>query len=179
MILEISLFQKFILFLGSPTIALSILLSSLLVGMGVGSFFGGRIYSHDVIKRLKRISGLIVIAGVLLFIIYPLILNELLAFALILRAIVCFVLLLPFGFLLGIPFPTGIQILKQNNLVKYIPWMYGVNGIFSVVGSILAVILSMIYGFTPSFFTGLSMYLIIFIFLISSSKNYSIIINRQ
>ena len=179
MILEISLFQKFILFLGSPTIALSILLSSLLVGMGVGSFFGGRIYSHDVIKRLKRISGLIVIAGVLLFIIYPLILNELLAFALILRAIVCFVLLLPFGFLLGIPFPTGIQILKQNNLVKYIPWMYGVNGIFSVVGSILAVILSMIYGFTPSFFTGLSMYLIIFIFLILSSKNYSIIINRQ
>ena len=41
MVLEISLFQKFILYLGSPTIALSILLGSLLVGMGVGSFFGG------------------------------------------------------------------------------------------------------------------------------------------
>ncbi len=61
MILEISLFQKFILYLGSPTIALSILLGSLLVGMGVGSFFGGKIYSSNVIKRLKNISGLIVI----------------------------------------------------------------------------------------------------------------------
>jgi hypothetical protein len=169
MILEISLFQKFILYLGSPTIALSILLGSLLVGMGAGSFFGGKIYAQDVVKRLKSISGLIVITGMLLFFIHPLILNEVLAYGLVLRAIVCFVLLSPFGFLLGIPFPTGIQLLKQNNLVKYIPWMYGMNGIMSVLGSVLSVILSMIWGFTLSFFAGLSMYLIIFIFLTSGS----------
>jgi hypothetical protein len=178
MILEISLFQKFILYLGSPTIALSILLGSLLVGMGVGSFFGGKIYSSNVIKRLKSISGLIVIVGILLYVIYPVILNELLAYGLPLRAIVCFVLLLPFGFLLGIPFPTGIQILKQNNLVRYIPWMYGVNGIMSVLGSVIAVILSMIWGFTPSFFAGLSMYLIIFIFLTLGSKNTNFIVGK-
>ena len=178
MILEISLFQKFILYLGSPTIALSILLGSLLVGMGIGSFFGEKIYPHDTIKRLKNISGLIVITGILLFIIYPLILNELLAYGLAIRAIVCFILLLPFGFLLGIPFPTGIQILKQNNLVKYIPWMYGVNGIFTVLGSISAVILSMTFGFTSSFFAGLGMYLIIYLFIISSSKNSNIILNK-
>ena len=178
MILEISLFQKFILYLGSPTIALSILLGSLLVGMGIGSFFGGKIYPHDTIKRLKNISGLIVITGILLFIIYPLILNELLAYGLAIRAIVCFILLLPFGFLLGIPFPTGIQILKQNNLVKYIPWMYGVNGIFTVLGSISAVILSMLFGFTPSFFVGLGMYLIIYLLIISISKNSNFIFNK-
>jgi hypothetical protein len=169
MILEISLFQKFILYLGSPTIALSILLGSLLVGMGAGSFFGGQLYSQDVVKRLKHISGLIVIAGVLLFVVHPSILNELLAYGLVIRAIVCFVLLFPFGFLLGIPFPTGIQMLKQNNLVKYIPWMYGVNGIFAVLGSVSAVILSMTFGFTSSFFVGLSMYVIIYIFLPSGS----------
>ncbi len=164
MVLEISLFQKFILYLGAPTIALSILLGSLLVGMGAGSFYGGKIYPGDFITRLKIISGLIVIAGILLYIIYPLILNDILAYGLALRAVVCFILLLPFGFLLGIPFPTGIQILKQNNLVKYIPWMYGVNGIMSVLGSVLSIILSMVWGFTFSFFVGLSMYLIIFIF---------------
>jgi len=174
MILEISLFQKFILYLGSPTIALSILLGSLLVGMGGGSYSGGKIYPRDALKRLKRISSLIVIAGVLLFIIYPVILNELLAYGLALRAIVCFVLLLPFGFLLGIPFPTGIEILKQNNLVKYIPWMYGVNGIMSVLGSVIAVVLSMILGFTPSFFAGLGFYLILFMFLTPVSRNSNI-----
>ncbi len=169
MILEISLFQKFVLYLGSPTIALSILVGSLLVGMGAGSFYGGKIYAQDVVKRLKSISGLIVIIGVLLFVVHPFILNELLAYGLVIRAIVCFVLLSPFGFLLGIPFPTGIQMLKQNNLVKYIPWMYGVNGIFTVLGSVSAVILSMTFGFTSSFFVGLSMYLIIFLFLTTGS----------
>ncbi len=178
MILEISLFQKFILYLGSPTIALSILLGSLLVGMGAGSYSGGKIYSNDALKRLKRITSLIVVAGVLLFAIYPVILNELLASGLTLRAIVCFILLLPLGFLLGIPFPSGIQILKQNNLVKYIPWMYGVNGIMSVLGSVIAVVLSMVLGFTPSFYTGLSLYLILFIFLISGSSNQGLIVNK-
>ena len=71
MILEISLFQKFILYLGSPAIALSILLGSLLVGMGTGSLFGDKIYTQDVVKRLKSISGLIVITGVLLFVFFP------------------------------------------------------------------------------------------------------------
>ncbi len=169
MILEISLFQKFILYLGSPTIALSVLLGSLMVGMGVGSFFGGRIFPQDVMKRLRSISGLIVIAGVLLFVIHPVILDGFLAYGLAIRAIVSFVLLSPFGFLLGIPFPTGIQWLKQNDLVKYIPWMYGVNGIMSVVGSVLSVILSMVWGFTLSFFAGLSMYLLIFVFMGSGS----------
>ena len=122
-----------------------------------------------MIKPLKSISGLIVITGVLLFVVHQLILNELLAYGLVIRAIVCFVLLLPFGFLLGIPFPTGIQMLKQSNLVKYIPWMYGVNGIFTVLGSVSAVILSMTFGFTLSFFAGLSMYLLIFIFFSSGS----------
>ncbi|MBK8946124.1 MAG: hypothetical protein IPM32_12755 [Ignavibacteriae bacterium] len=170
MVLEIALLQKFILYLGSPTIALSILLGSLLVGMGIGSFFGWKIFPDNIIKRLKWISGLIVITGVILFFIHPLILNPLLVYGLTLRAIVSFVLLLPFGFFLGIPFPTAIQILKQKNFIKYIPWMYGVNGIFSVLGSVSAVILSMIFGFTLSFFTGLSLYLIIFVFLFSKAQ---------
>jgi hypothetical protein len=40
MIMEVSLFQKLVLYLGSPTISLSILLSSLLAGMGMGSYWG-------------------------------------------------------------------------------------------------------------------------------------------
>jgi predicted membrane-bound spermidine synthase len=163
MILEISLFQKFILYLGSSTISLSILLGSLLVGMGVGSYFGNKIYSNNHIKRLRIISLLIFGAGVIAFILYPIILNWLLAYSQILRSVVSFILLLPLGFLLGIPFPSCLQILKQNNLEKYIPWMYGINGIMSVAGSILAITLSMIFGFTPAFFIGLCFYLAVFV----------------
>jgi predicted membrane-bound spermidine synthase len=164
-ILEISLFQKLILYLGSPTVSLSILLSSLLIGMGIGSFGGKKIYKNDVKKRLILVSILIIITGVILFILYPYILSELLVYSLLFRSLACFLMILPFGFLLGIPFPSCIQILKQENLEVYIPWMYGVNGAMSVLGSVLTVILSMILGMTPVFFIGLFIYLFIPILL--------------
>jgi len=170
MILEVSLFQKLILFLGSPTISLSILLGSLLVGMGIGSFYGKKIFAENIRKRLYMICLLIVSSGIILFILYPFTLNKLLIYSQALRSIVCFFMMVPFGFLLGIPFPSAIQLLKQEHLEKYIPWMYGVNGTMSVLGSVTAVILAMIFGFTLSFFVGLSLYFVIFLFLIRQSN---------
>jgi len=152
MILEVSLFKKLILYLGSPTISLSILLSSLLIGMGSGSYFGGKIYINNHLKRLYVTSLLVVVAGIVFFILYPLVLNKLLTYDLYFRAIISFLMILPFGFLLGIPFPTSLQILKSGNNENLIPRMYGVNGTMSVLGSVAAVILSMIFGFTVSFF---------------------------
>lgn len=161
MILEISLFQKLILYLGSPTISLSILLGSLLVGMGIGSFWGKRISSGNVSKRLFSISLLIVLSGVILFILYPYLLNKLLVYGWAFRSIVCFIMMVPFGFLLGIPFPSAIALLKQKHLEKFVPWMYGVNGTMSVLGSVIAVIIAMVYGFTLAFYAGLLCYFII------------------
>ena len=174
MILEVSLFQKLILFLGSPTISLSILLGSLLVGMGIGSFYGKKIFSENIRKRLFIISLLIVSSGVILFILYPFILNKLLIYNQVLRSIVCFLMMVPFGFLLGIPFPSAIQLLKQEHLEKYIPWMYGINGTMAVLGSVTAVILAMVFGFTVSFYVGPSLYFVIFLFLVRDSKLESI-----
>jgi Spermidine synthase len=165
MIMEVSLFQKLVLYLGSPTISLSILLSSLLTGMGMGSYWGRKIYETDIIKRLSLVSLLIVLSGIILFLLYPYILSEFLVYSQIFRSFVCFFMVLPFGFLLGIPFPSCIQLLKQRNMEIYIPWMYGVNGAMSVLGSVIAVILSMMYGFTAAFFAGLSFYFFIFILL--------------
>ena len=48
---------------------------------------------------------------------------------------------------------------------EHIPWMYGVNGAMAVLGSVSAVILSMTLGFTPTFFSGLFLYLVVFILL--------------
>ena len=165
MILEVSLFQKFILYLGSPTVSLSILLSSLLIGMGIGSIWGKKLFKDNIYKRLNTVSLLIVISGILLFILCPYVLSKLLVYSLIIRCPVSFFMILPFGLLLGIPFPSCIQLLKQGNMEKYIPWMYGVYGAMSVLGSVLAVILSMLYGFTPAFIIGLLFYFIIFILL--------------
>jgi len=163
MILEISLFQKLILYLGSPTISLSILLGSLLVSMGFGSYFSKKIFRDSLIKKILFASLAIILFGLVLFTILPVIFNKLLAYGLTIRAIVSIITIFPLGFLLGIPFPTAIQMLNHENLKKYIPWMYGINGTMTVLGSVLAVIISMISGFTVSFYVGLSFYAIIFI----------------
>jgi predicted membrane-bound spermidine synthase len=169
-ILEVSLFQKLVLYLGSPTISLSILLSSLLIGMGTGSFFGKNFFSDNHNKRIFFACLLIVILGILVFTLYPYILNKFLMYGLFYRALICVLMIIPFGFLLGIPFPSCIQLLKKENLEQYIPWMYGVNGTMTVLGSVLAVILSMLFGFTPAFFTGLCFYFIVFVILVASSN---------
>ena len=163
MIIEVTLFQKLILYLGSPTISLSVLLSSLLIGMGIGSYFGKRIQPENPSKRLKIVSLAIVIVGVFTILFCPYLLNKLLKYSQVLRLIVGFILLLPCGFLLGIPFPSALELLKLSNQEKYIPWMYGVNGSMSVLGSVLAVILSMVCGYTLTFYIGLSFYFIVFL----------------
>jgi hypothetical protein len=99
----------------------------------------------------------------------PILLNQLLSYSRVLRSLVSFLILLPFGFLLGVPFPTCLKILKNHEMEKYIPWMYGVNGIMSVLGSILAVVFSMLVGFTAAFFIGLFFYLAVFLIINSSS----------
>ena len=71
----------------------------------------------------------------------------------------------------GIPFPSCIQMLTVNKQERYIPWLCGVNGLMSVLGSVLAVILSMLVGFTPTYFAGLSFYLCIPLLLYFSRKN--------
>ncbi len=170
MVLEVSLFQKLVLYLGSPTISLSILLSSLLIGMGIGSYFGGNLFGANVRKRLSYAGIAVVVVGILLFVLAPVLLAKSLAFELPLRAATCFVVILPLAFFLGVPFPSSIQLLGLSHNDRLIPWMYGVNGSMSVLGSVLAVNMSMLFGFTPAFFVGLFFYLCIFLISFSSSK---------
>ncbi|MCL5021593.1 MAG: hypothetical protein M1339_08065 [Bacteroidetes bacterium] len=129
----------------------------------MGSFFGRKIFPEDIQTRLKVISFGIVVGGFPLAAGYPLILNNLMGTGITVRAMLSVLMILPFGFLLGIPFPTAIQLLKQNDMEQFIPWMYGVNAMMSVLGSVTAIILSMQLGFTFAFAIGLFFYMMVFL----------------
>jgi len=51
-----------------------------------------------------------------------------------------------------------------------VAWMWGVNGLFSLLGSSLAASLAMVYGFNTTILIGASLYLIIFVVGISRLK---------
>jgi predicted neutral ceramidase superfamily lipid hydrolase len=77
------------------------------------------------------------------------------------KIILTSVLLLPLGFLMGIPFPMILNKLRENKQQNLIPYFWGVNGISSVLGSGLALIISLKYGFTLSFIIGVILYSIV------------------
>ncbi|MEG8946583.1 spermidine synthase [Rosettibacter firmus] len=163
MIIEVVLFQKMILYLGSPTVSLSILLCSILLGMGAGSYSGNKIISNNHYKRLFVTSSLIIFYGLILFLIVPEFLNQLMSINQVILTIIIFLLILPLGFLLGIPFPTSIKLLREQKLENYIPWMYGINATLSVFGSVFSILLAMLYGFNISFFAGLFFYALVLV----------------
>ncbi|MBI3354384.1 MAG: hypothetical protein HY034_05810 [Nitrospirae bacterium] len=160
MILEVSFIQRFILFLGAPVISLSVFLITLFAGMGTGSFFTSRFEGGRINFNISLYAFLI---GIIILI-YTFLLHYLrffIGYDLGTRVLITVILLLPLGFLLGIPFPSGIRALKQENKESLIPWMWGINGAASVLGSALAVAIAIKIGFTAAGLIGAGCYLLI------------------
>jgi hypothetical protein len=146
MFVEVSLIQKFILFLGQPVYSLSVVLFSLLFFAGFGSLLSTRI-NH---RHARRLTGVITVLA-LLVVAYPFMLSRLpylfIGLTLGWRFLISILLLAPLGLLMGIPFPMGLRLTAAAN-PELIPWAWGVNGCFSVIGSIISVMMAMSFGFS-------------------------------
>jgi len=151
-----------VLFLGQPVLSLSVLLFSLFVGAGMGSLWSGRVPA-DKIKKGIAIASLSVAVMVLGYtFLLPIVFNQLLGLHLTLRLCATVFLLMPLGFGVGFPFPLGIRLLKEVGREKHIPWMWGMNGVSSVVGSTMTIILAISLGFTAAGFASAGCYLIVY-----------------
>jgi hypothetical protein len=165
MLIEIPLIQKLVLFLGHPTISLAAILCYLLTGASLGSLYSQR-WPLSALPRRVAIASLLVALLVLayLFLLSP-------ALALFqgwprhLRLLLLGVFVLPLGVVLGIPFPSGLRLMAADCQAE-IPWMWGMNGMMSVVGSVTAIIVAKSIGFNGCLFLGVLTYgLIAFILL--------------
>lgn len=163
MLIEIPLIQQFILFLGQPVYAVAMLLFSLLIGAGVGSWISGILWKQRTTIKLR----LAVFMVSLIVVIYTLFLNQSLVFFLgagfWVRILVSLLLLMPLGFFMGMPFPLGMKLLSEFGLENYVPRMWAVNGIGSVLGSALSIALSISFGFSYAMTLGALLYFSIFI----------------
>ncbi len=148
MFIEISLMQRFVLLLGSPIYAISVTLAALLVSSGIGSFLLPRF--EAIFKgKDKLVSTMSVILSVLLVLLIVTgmgMLDAFIGLSFIWRVLIVCVMLFPMGVVLGIFFPAGLMLLSR----KYsgaIPWAWGINCGFTVLGSILTIIFSQFLGF--------------------------------
>jgi len=144
MFTEICLIQRFILFLAKPAYAFSTVLFSVLLASALGSY-----YSKKFMGRLPYL----LLTPILLFG-YAFCLDDLFTLAVgwpfWVRYGGTFLIILPLGFMMGMFFPTGMGVLSLS-FERAVPWAWAVNGCASVVGSVLAVVVALGYGFTVVF----------------------------
>ena len=146
-LLMISAMQRFGLILGHPTYSVTVTMATFMIGSGLGSLFSGRLDIRRAPILLWIVAILLAAGAALLEKVLPELAGYLLTQSFAVRAGVCAVVLLPFAFLMGMCFPTGVRMLDRGRKAL-IPWAYGVNGAASVLGSVLAVVLAMNLGFT-------------------------------
>lgn len=151
---EIALMQRFALLLGHPSRSLALVLSSLLIFAGIGSQVQGMLRLNLKVS-LTMLVGLILAAAFL----YPPIISAALGWSFAARAIVTLILVAPLGMLMGIPFPSGIHAVSKYGR-EAVPWMWGVNGGTTVLGSVLAIILAIWGSFTLVFLMAAGGYLL-------------------
>ncbi len=151
-LVEISLIQRFVLFLGHPTYALTVVVFLLLLSSGAGSVAARRRISSGskILPLLGIISALIVIDVVLL----PWLLSAAIGLPFVLKLLVSGLLLAPLGFLMGMPFPTGLR------LVKTVEWAWALNAAASVLGSVMAMIIAIHFGLTVTLLCAEAAYLL-------------------
>jgi spermidine synthase len=169
MLIEIPLIQKFLLFLGHPTTAISVVLSALLVFGGVGSFISGKFSGEGFLKIYPRICLLIVLWVGVITILAPYIFIVFLGADLPLKVLVALMLLSPL-MVIGMPFPMTLRLMSKNH-ESDIPWMWGINGVFSVTGSVFAVAIGMLAGFTYSILIGVVAYILIALLITYNSNS--------
>lgn len=158
MLIEISMLQRLVVFLGHPAYSLSVVLFVLLLASGIGSRLSvlvrdERLAVHGV-RLLALLAVVLAAAGSAAL---PLV-EAFRAAEAPVRIAVSAALLAAMGIPMGMAFPLGMR-LATGLRAQLAPWLWGINGAVSVLASVLAMLIAMVYGISVSFWTGVASYL--------------------
>ena len=158
MFIELGVIQSLNIYLGNPVYTLALVLAGLLLFTGFGSYAAGtrKAPSARLIKEGMVGSFFIILLWTMVM---PWVVSSTMGAPIWERSMVTLLSLFPLGFLMGIPFATGIRHLSDGQQ-RFIPWAWGINGMTSVAASILAIILAMRIGFKAVLVLGALSYIV-------------------
>ena len=157
-IIEIVLVQIFLRLIGSPLHTYTAVIASILVGAGIGSATSERIGITIKQRWYWPFAGILLVVLALMFA-FPPLSRIFLSTPLLIRIAISVVLLLPVGVFLGMPFPLGILTLQKLSR-SAIPWVWGMNGLFTVIGSLGSLLISVQWGFNAAIGFALLLYML-------------------
>jgi spermidine synthase len=156
---EIAFIQRFVLFLGNPTYALTVVIFLLLLSSGVGSMMSRRWISTP--RHLAFALGMIAAALLLYVGVLPRLLEGLVGWPFSGKLLLSACLLVPLGFLMGMPFPSGLRALASEGQAHgAVEWAWAMNAGASVLGSVLAIVIAIGAGLNVTLACGAAAYAI-------------------
>jgi hypothetical protein len=156
-LVEVILIQKFVLFLGHPTYALTVVVFAMLVSSALGSFASKSLLRGQD-ARLVALLGLVaVLITLTAFRVLPF-LSTAVGVNLPAKIVFSVLFIFPVGFAMGMPFPTGLKRLERWHAPS-LRWAWSLNAASSVLGSVGALVCAIYFGFFLTMLVGAAFYI--------------------
>ena len=160
MFIEMSFLQQFIRYLFDPVFSALVVIGSFLAYSGIGSAIAGRL--REVKPGHVGAAVVLIIFSAAIFLMSDPVLGRYIPFLpLWARCALCSLLIAPLAVPMGIPFPYGLHLLGQR-APGLLPWAWGVNGFFSVIGAAGTILIAISFGFRTVVITALVFYVLAF-----------------
>ena len=157
MLVQIALLQRFSVFLGHPAYTFSVTLFSMILFAGIGSYL-----SDTAVPKMRRAEFVLPLAASVVIVATALLAGPatraLGGASLAARVVTVIAFLAPVATILGFFFPTGLRAVGSLSPAAT-AWMWGVNGACGVLGSVLAVAISMWIGIQANLFAAAAIYI--------------------
>ena len=157
-LVEVTFIQRFVLFLGHPTYALTVVIFLMMLASGAGSLASRKLLPHE---RGLWFPLLIIVAALLAYVaVLPALLDHFVGAAFPVKILISGILLVPLGFAMGMPFPTGLRALAGDGETaeRSIEWAWAMNAAASVLGSVLAIVIAIEFGLNITLACGAAAY---------------------
>ncbi len=146
-LVEIAFIQRFVLFLGHPTYALTVVIFLLLVSSGSGILLSRTICAYVLVL--------------------PALLNALVGLPFAMKLLVSGLIPIPVGLAMGMPFPIWLRALASapgaenggGTAGNAVEWAWAMNAASSVLGSVLAIVIAIHWGLNITLACGAGAYL--------------------
>jgi predicted membrane-bound spermidine synthase len=156
-LIEVALIQKFVLFLGQPIYALTVVIFSMLASSGLGSAFSQRFIGPRE-GRLIKALGCVALLAALLALVATQTMSALLWLPITLKIALTVAMIAPLGFTMGMPFPAALRRLEEWHAPS-VRWAWSLNAASSVLGSVGALMCAIYLGLAQTLIIGGLFYL--------------------
>ncbi len=158
-IIELVFIHKLMHFVGFPLYTYSTVLFTVLIAAGCGSLTSKRLGIAPGSPRWWWPFVGVIVTGAVFLATHGFLIQFFLGAPTIVKVLVTAAYLFPVAFFMGMPFPLGILTIEQHSR-SAVAWAWGMNGLFTVIGGLGSILISVFWGFRAGLLIGLGIYLL-------------------